>query len=171
MHVAWEYSTDQSGGFPDLNTRYNFYDFSTGEWNWIDPDYMQSGVNVFTRRTAMGRLSVDPNTGNAHVSGHYLPRTGMEERELTAYSRQPTASFARDVIWLGPDLGHDPDSPSGIGSCPASLLDITGRKVMELQPGDNDIRRLSPGVYFVREEGPRGRGSEGPSGPKIVIQR
>jgi hypothetical protein len=64
----------------------------------------------------------------------------------------------------------------------AALLDIAGRKVMSLQPGENDIRRLAPGVYFVREEGPRGepsdgtcedaeQGSQGSSVRKFVIQR
>jgi YVTN family beta-propeller protein len=33
----------------------------------------------------------------------------------------------------------------------ASLLDISGRKVLDLKPGANDISRLAPGVYFVRE--------------------
>jgi YVTN family beta-propeller protein len=32
----------------------------------------------------------------------------------------------------------------------ASLLDISGRKVMELRPGANDVRALAPGIYFVR---------------------
>jgi hypothetical protein len=32
----------------------------------------------------------------------------------------------------------------------AELLDITGRKVMDLQAGLNDIRRIAPGVYFLR---------------------
>jgi len=32
----------------------------------------------------------------------------------------------------------------------AELLDISGRKVMELAPGENDVRYLAPGVYFVR---------------------
>jgi hypothetical protein len=31
-----------------------------------------------------------------------------------------------------------------------SLLDISGRKVMDLKPGANDVRHLAPGVYFVR---------------------
>ncbi len=31
-----------------------------------------------------------------------------------------------------------------------ALLNCVGRKVMDLQPGENDIRHLSPGVYFVR---------------------
>jgi len=32
-----------------------------------------------------------------------------------------------------------------------SLLDISGRKVMDLRIGANDVSRLCPGVYFVRE--------------------
>jgi YVTN family beta-propeller protein len=31
------------------------------------------------------------------------------------------------------------------------LLDISGRKVLDLRPGANDVSRLSPGVYFVRK--------------------
>jgi len=31
----------------------------------------------------------------------------------------------------------------------AELLDVSGRKVMRLQPGANDVRGLAPGVYFV----------------------
>ena len=77
-YAAWEYSTDLSGGgFPDLNARCNFYDYSTGEWNWIDPDYLHSGVNVFTQRAAFGLLAVDHNTDCAHVSGHYASQTGI----------------------------------------------------------------------------------------------
>jgi hypothetical protein len=41
-----------------------------------------------------------------------------------------------------------PVSPSTI---PTSLFDMTGRRVMPLRPGANDVRSLSPGVYFVRE--------------------
>jgi hypothetical protein len=31
------------------------------------------------------------------------------------------------------------------------LLDISGRKVLDLRPGLNDVSRLAPGVCFVRE--------------------
>jgi hypothetical protein len=34
-------------------------------------------------------------------------------------------------------------------SGPNRLLDITGRKVLDLLPGANDVRSLAPGVYFV----------------------
>ena len=43
------------------------------------------------------------------------------------------------------------------------LLDVSGRRAMELRPGPNDVRGLAPGVYFVRSE-PRG-----PSGLRKVI--
>jgi hypothetical protein len=52
----------------------------------------------------------------------------------------------------------------------APLLDISGRRVMELKPGFNDIRRLAPGVYFIR--GPMtedGRPSTADS--KVVVQK
>jgi len=58
-------------------------------------------------------------------------------------------------------LGHDPISENGNGSCPALLLDASGRKVMELHAGDNDVRGLAPGVYFVTTKGPRGQGVMG----------
>ncbi len=57
------------------------------------------------------------------------------------------------------------------GDQPAALLDITGRRIAVLRPGKNDIRQVAPGVYFVRQEGPRGPGSQGPSVRKVVIQK
>jgi hypothetical protein len=30
------------------------------------------------------------------------------------------------------------------------LLDVSGRKVLDLRPGRNDVRALPAGVYFVR---------------------
>ncbi len=70
VHVAWMYSADTGRTFPDRNMRYNFYDFSTCEWNWIeDRDFMLSGVNVFTQRAGCGGLDA-LQTGEAVVSAH-----------------------------------------------------------------------------------------------------
>ncbi|MEO0078470.1 MAG: hypothetical protein ABIK86_05675 [candidate division WOR-3 bacterium] len=48
------------------------------------------------------------------------------------------------------------------------LLDVSGRKVLDLAPGPNDLSGLAPGVYFVREVG-----AEIQTGTvrKVVIQR
>jgi len=72
IHALWMYSASTSGTtFPDRNMRYNYYDYSTHTWNWIDPDFMTSGVNVFTDRSGYGGLGTDPATGAAMVSRHY----------------------------------------------------------------------------------------------------
>jgi YVTN family beta-propeller protein len=47
------------------------------------------------------------------------------------------------------------------------LLDVTGRKVMDLLPGENDVRHLSPGVYFLRSAD----SGERPAVRKVVVQR
>jgi parallel beta-helix repeat protein len=50
------------------------------------------------------------------------------------------------------------------------LLDISGRQVMALQPGLNDIRHVAPGVYFVRRlETDDGRPREAVR--KVIVQK
>ncbi len=72
VHAAWLFSASMSGTtFPDRNMGYNYYDYATGEWSWIDPDHMASGVNVYTERCGYGNLDVDPETGVGLISAHY----------------------------------------------------------------------------------------------------
>jgi hypothetical protein len=56
------------------------------------------------------------------------------------------------------------------GSHDAGLVDITGRRVMDLRPGENDIRHLAPGVYFVRRPMTED-GRPGAAVRKVIIQR
>ncbi|MBN2564854.1 MAG: exo-alpha-sialidase, partial [Candidatus Eisenbacteria bacterium] len=65
---------------------------------------------------------------------------GTPNAELRAPNSGPTV--VRGVMYLPRSL--DP-------SVPTCLLDISGREVMDLKPGANDVSLLSPGVYFVRE--------------------
>ena len=51
------------------------------------------------------------------------------------------------------------------------LLDISGRQVMVLRPGANDVRALAPGVYFVREQDSRGLGVEDSMVRKVIVTR
>ena len=53
-------------------------------------------------------------------------------------------------------------------SASTSLLDISGRKVLNLHPGANDVRALSPGVYFVHEEA-QGSGRKPQPVRKVVV--
>jgi subtilisin family serine protease len=71
-----------------------------------------------------------------------------EPQQAGAIGFTPRPSIMRGVLLLG-------EGPSaGTGS--SYLMDISGRKVMNLRPGANDVRALAPGVYFV-ETGTRGR--------------
>lgn len=69
--------------------------------------------------------------------------TAVAEETPTAERRAPNScpTIVHGVLLL-------PVSPFTIHS---SLFDMTGRKVMALRPGGNDVSRLSPGVYFCRQ--------------------
>ena len=72
----------------------------------------------------------------------------------TGAAEANAATIVRGILFL---------PPSRL-SPPSSLLSIDGRKVMDLKPGANDVRRLSPGVYFVRE-------AQAQAVRKVVLQR
>jgi len=49
-------------------------------------------------------------------------------------------------------------------------LDISGRSVLDLRPGANDVWALAPGVYFVREV-PQAAGHQPHAVRKVVVAR
>jgi hypothetical protein len=64
---------------------------------------------------------------------------GLEERPVTDAPFTVGATLIRRVL-------HLPLSPLTIHT---SLFDMTGRRVMSLNPGATDVSHLAPGVYFV----------------------
>jgi hypothetical protein len=102
-------------------------------------------------------------SGNWDIWGSFVYATGVEEnREPQAKSYNREQTIVRGVLWLTPATSYKPQA--------TSLLDISGRKVMELHPGANDVRSLAPGVYFIRE----GLGTKGEGlgkTQKVVVAR
>jgi hypothetical protein len=90
----------------------------------------------------VGRLG-DKTYNTDRTWGKFNPVPGSieESPKPTAYRSRPTATIVRGVLFLPRSL--DP-------SIPSALLDISGRKVLDLHPGANDVRILAPGVYFCR---------------------
>ncbi|OYD15057.1 hypothetical protein CH330_06730 [candidate division WOR-3 bacterium JGI_Cruoil_03_51_56] len=84
IHVIWLHSADTCP-FYNVSGRYNFYDYSARSWNWIDPDFMQGGVNVFTDRCGYPGLDADPTTGIAVISCH----TGFPIHPVVARDMAP----------------------------------------------------------------------------------
>ncbi len=81
------------------------------------------------------------------IWGTLSPVIGMNDRP-TELARAPRhfPTIVRGVLVLGA-AGIRQNAEYG-----AELLDVSGRKVMDLASGANDVRALAPGVYFVREE-------------------
>ncbi|HDQ99942.1 MAG TPA: hypothetical protein ENN51_06635 [candidate division WOR-3 bacterium] len=104
------------------------------------------------------------------VLERYPPGVEEPPNERPSFA-PPGPTVVRGVLNLS-GAEHNPILPGESGLCPkpTQLLNATGRRVMDLQPGENDVRHLAPGVYFIRAEGPRGQGFKG-SSRKVVIQR
>ena len=117
------------------------------------------GVYQVTART---ELAGDENSGNDVSSDSVaVGPPGIEESTLAADRPDKSAATLIDGILL------PSGSTSGISH--ASLLDISGRRVLDLMPGVNDVSRLAPGVYFFRSSS--GVEREASSVRKVVIAR
>ncbi|MEO0079171.1 MAG: hypothetical protein ABIK44_00640, partial [candidate division WOR-3 bacterium] len=88
------------------------------------------------------------------------PAIGEERWTPDAGRQTPHATIVRGVLLL---------PASGVARGASSLLDASGRKVMELVPGPNDVRHLAPGVYFIQAAFPAGRGAL--AAERVVIVR
>ncbi|MCX6844594.1 MAG: YncE family protein, partial [candidate division WOR-3 bacterium] len=102
------------------------------------------------------------NTEGSSISVLRDSGGGIEESfKPQATSHKPSATVVRAVLFLAEAASPKPQA--------TSLLDISGRKVLALRPGANDVRALSPGVYFVREAS--SVESEASSVTKVVLTR
>jgi hypothetical protein len=86
------------------------------------------------------------------VFGMFKPYPGVTEGSCKPQttSRKLGASIVRGVLMLPRDMTEIRPGISDRVPRPV-LLDACGRKVLDLHTGANDVSRLSPGVYFVRE--------------------
>jgi phosphoribosylformylglycinamidine (FGAM) synthase PurS component len=105
------------------------------------------------------------------IWGKLDPHPGIEETmndERGTLNLGPT--IVRGVLDMPLAAFHDgKPGQSTTGQSLVFLLDISGRKVLALHPGPNDVSGLAPGVYFVRGQGSGVGGQE--EVRKVVIQR
>jgi hypothetical protein len=110
-----------------------------GEWTYVLTIGPDGGVY------AGGRM------GNASSNMDYLT---LKYGSAGAGAEAPSAEVR--MLNVGPTIVRGslflPPSPVASRKSPPALLDISGRKVMDLRSGPNDVSRLSPGVYFMREQ-------------------
>jgi photosystem II stability/assembly factor-like uncharacterized protein len=115
------------------------------------------------------RFPVNGRTGYAAGYGGTIIKTtdggiGIKETQNSEV-RTPTCgpTIVRGVLLL-PATGVE-RSASGV------LLDASGRRVLDLRPGANDVTRLAPGVYFVRIGSSRSQGVARSSVQKVLVTR
>ena len=121
-------------------------------------------------------LSYDPQDQLVYCANSYGSSisvlngmTGMTERKtLMTAGRELQPTIVRRVLMMPRDMTEIRSGTSDRVPRPA-LLDATGRKVMELQAGPNDVRRLAPGVYFGRQASGVERGAS--SMTKVILTR
>jgi hypothetical protein len=112
LHAVWVWSLDNSGGFPDRNLHYNYYDFALRAWNFIDPDPMQSGVSVFTHRVGIGGLAGARPASGAAVVYSYKGTTGAFTPMVARDAAAGTGVFdyadgPRSFLWPVAAVGSD----------------------------------------------------------------
>ncbi len=105
--------------------------------------------------------AVGGNTYNTNrIWGKMNPSPGIaDKRKVAVRTSRPFPSIVHSVLFVPPSLL----------TTTACLLSIDGCKALELRPGTNDVRGLSPGVYFVHPAAGMERGTAG--GMKIVVTR
>jgi hypothetical protein len=75
------------------------------------------------------------------------------------------STIVRGVLFL-------PESRGEKREARCELLDVSGRGVLNLKPGANDVSRLSPGVYFATEQSAFSSQHSGPTGvTKVIVTR
>jgi hypothetical protein len=85
-----------------------------------------------------------PFAGNPEVYAVYRVNAypGIEEEAGRPVVRAKMPTIIRGVLMME-DRGRKTEDR-------AELVDISGRKALDLHTGANDVRALAPGVYFVR---------------------
>jgi hypothetical protein len=152
--VAWPHYTSHR-----VMVNYAFETEWSPSWPASDSQGLPKGIAVANERVYV--VFRTPNGRLYSVYGKSTPGIQQRPEPIVATSRHP--SVIRGVLFLQGDRGP------GTGDR-AALLDIAGRKLIELQPGANDVSRLSPGVYFVREQ-PQASGLKLEAIQKVLVVR
>jgi len=117
--------------------------------------------------TVYGRTYVADNGWSSLTVIGDRPAIGIAEGSRPAVgSRRPRATVVRDLLFLPRDMTGTGSAVSD-GVPRLSLLDASGRRVLELKPGANDVSALPPGVYFVISPSPF---SSPPEGERVGVR-
>lgn len=124
---------------------------SAGNQQWLERFDMPSMFDeaYVMAVTRQGTVYVGGRTDNDTTGIDYLTlaygSAGTVEETPNHAARTPdmVPTIVRGVLMYQPTAGSLRPT--------AELMDIAGRRVTDLKSGDNDIRHIAPGVYFLRD--------------------
>jgi hypothetical protein len=112
----------------------------------VDSFEAQSGLPAFALNPSTNRVYALDNGGSRLLVIADSLFVGLQDaRRLPGGRARLSQTIIGNVLFLPEASSHRPQA--------AGLLDISGRKVLDLHTGANDLRALAPGVYFIREAG------------------
>jgi YVTN family beta-propeller protein len=142
------------------------------QWEW-GPDSLILGENFMCALSLEDNAATTcnlgfgtPFAGNLEVYPVYRVASGAgveESHKPHAISTKQASTIVRGVLYLPSDRGSETGDR-------AVLLDVSGRKVMDLRRGANDVRALRSGVYFVLEQ-PEVAGRKLQAAEKVVVTK
>jgi hypothetical protein len=128
--------------------------------------HLRQGSPCNTRATPIAGVNSDidgdprdpthPDMGADEIAG-----SAVEETPSAEVQARNVATVVSGVLFLPEASSHKPQA--------TRLLDISGRKVLDLRSGANDVRALAPGVYFFRRASSVERDAS--SVAKVVVTR
>jgi DNA-binding beta-propeller fold protein YncE len=95
-------------------------------------------------------FALNPAGGRVYAISSYSSDISVIVDSLTGVAE--TMNDERVTMNAGPTVVRGVLlGPQAVGRQPSAvLLDVAGRKVLDLHPGANDVRALAPGIYFLR---------------------
>lgn len=124
-----------------------------GNYDADDISVIDCGTNQVVQTLpagdAPGAFGLNPTWSRIYVAND-------RDSTVTVY-RDTSPAGVTDTRFVIGDVSGGPSVIRGVLTLPASgtttcaLLDRTGRVVMSLRSGTNDVSRLAPGVYFLSE--------------------
>jgi hypothetical protein len=155
--TGWDWATITSGAGTDSIT----WTYDWGTDSLILGENFVCAVPLEDQAATTNSLGLGtPFAGNLEVYPVYRmqPSTGLEVAATSEVRMRKPPTVVRSVLFVPKHASRT-----------SSLLDVSGRKVLELRSGANDVGRLAPGVYFVRQTS--GADSAASGVTKVVVTR
>jgi len=153
VHVTW---TDDRDNWPNFEIYYKRSTDRGASWSaderLTNDDAFSTGASVAASGDAVHvvwRDCRDTNYGDVFYKRNPTGNVGISESStLLASCLTPSATLIHGTLNLQPGICNQKSA--------LVLYDLTGRPVMSLHSGRNDLHHLAPGVYFYGFESPSG---------------